>query len=320
MFKWRKKGQIWAPSLANTWMQEYGQNANALILEDRIRVFFSSRRKSYTDGKYMSYIFSLDVERNDPSKILAIREKPILNPTGKGDVGTFDEFGSMPGSVVWRADKGELWLYYVGWQRCESLPYKWANGIAVSKDGGLSFEKLGDGPIISRPYEYPYLHACPRVLYHPEKGWRMWYASGVEWFEHDGRMNPIYVIMGASSKDGLLWDLSGRPTIAAVGKKECQSSASIIEYGGVFHMFFSYRDVIPNQDKQKQYRVGYAWSNDLTNWQRDDAQAGIEVSPSGWDSEAICYPHVVEVDDRILMFYSGNQYGRSGFGYAELVA
>ena len=33
----------------------------------------------------------------------------------------------------------------------------------------------------------------------------------------------------------------------------------------------------------------------------------------------ICYPQVVRVDDRLLMFYNGNQHGASGFGYAEAV-
>jgi hypothetical protein len=33
----------------------------------------------------------------------------------------------------------------------------------------------------------------------------------------------------------------------------------------------------------------------------------------------ICYPHIVEVDGRSLMFYCGNYFGREGFGCAELV-
>ena len=30
-----------------------------------------------------------------------------------------------------------------------------------------------------------------------------------------------------------------------------------------------------------------------------------------------CYPCVVENDDRLLMFYNGNGFGKSGLGYAE---
>ena len=40
MFKWKKKGQIWAPSLQNEWAKEYGQNPNALILMIEQNLFF----------------------------------------------------------------------------------------------------------------------------------------------------------------------------------------------------------------------------------------------------------------------------------------
>ncbi len=317
MFKWKKKGQIWAPSLDNEWMQEYGQNPNAVVMDDRIRIYFSSRMKSKVDGKYLSYIFSVDVDKNNPSKIIDVHEKPILNSSGLGDAGYFDEFGTMPGSIVRRDD--ELWLYYVGWSRPESRPYQWANGLAISKDGGKSFNKVGAGPIISSTYQYPYLQACPRVFELSDGKWVMWYAGGVEWYEENGVKNPIYVLMNATSNNGVDWNLSGEQTIASVCNKECQSSATMIEYNNLYHMFFSFRDVIPNTPEQKQYRIGYASSNDLINWTRDDSKAGLCPSPSGWDSVAVCYPHVVKVEDKIYMFYSGSQYGSAGFGYAEAV-
>jgi len=316
MFKWKKRGLIWSPSLNNVWMKEYGQNPNAVVLEDRIRIYFSSRKKC-DDKKYMSYIFFIDVDKYNPLKILAVHDKPVLNANGKGDAGDFDEFGTMPGSLVWHADKQEMWMYYVGWSRSDQLPYKWANGLAISKDGA-SFEKITREPIISSRYEYPFLQACPRVFKQAENHWKMWYASGLEWYHEEDKVHPIYVLMSAHSEDGIHWELSGKQTIPSVGNKECQSSASVIEFAERYHMFFSYRDVTPIEEKHKQYRVGYAWSNDLINWHRDDAKAGIDVSESGWDSQAICYPHVVKVEDKIYMFYSGNQFGCAGFGFAEL--
>ncbi len=318
MFKWNKKGQIWAPSADKKWAKEYGQNPNALVLKDRIRIYFSSRRKSELDGKYISYIFFVDVDKNNPSQVLAVHEEPILNTEGQGEEGSFDQFGTMPGSLIFHEEKQELWLYYVGWSRSNTTPYKWANGLAISKDEGLTFEKAAAEPIISKHYEYPYLHACPRVFNFGKNNWQMWYAGGIEWFESDGVKNPIYVLMHAHSEDGLNWKLSGRQTIASVLNKECQSSASVIKFDNLYHMFFSYRDVIPNQDYHKQYRVGYASSKDLIHWERDDSKAGIDVSAAGWDSVAICYPHVVNVGEKIYMFYSGSQYGCAGFGYAEL--
>jgi hypothetical protein len=83
-------------------------------------------------------------------------------------------------------------------------------------------------------------------------------------------------------------------------------------------MFFCYRYSSHYRGKAKGYRIGYAVSNDLLKWTRDDARAGIDVSPEGWDSEMISYPHVFELDGAIYMAYLGNQVGREGFGLARL--
>ena len=50
------------------------------------------------------------------------------------------------------------------------------------------------------------------------------------------------------------------------------------------------------------------------------ALAGIDVSESGWDSEMISYPYIVEGEGELFMFYNGNGFGRSGFGLSRLVS
>ncbi len=37
------------------------------------------------------------------------------------------------------------------------------------------------------------------------------------------------------------------------------------------------------------------------------------------DSEMQCYPHVINLNERLVMFYNGNGFGRTGIGYAEYV-
>ena len=84
-------------------------------------------------------------------------------------------------------------------------------------------------------------------------------------------------------------------------------------------MFFSYRHGLEfRENNMKAYRIGYAQSDDMINWKRDDKKSGLDVSIDGWDSEMVAYPHVVNVDGKILMFYCGNYFGKNGFGYAEL--
>jgi len=64
------------------------------------------------------------------------------------------------------------------------------------------------------------------------------------------------------------------------------------------------------------YRIGYAESKDGYQWVRKDNEVGINVSPSGWDSESMAYPHVFTHSGKKYMLYSGNNFGKGGFGLA----
>jgi hypothetical protein len=66
------------------------------------------------------------------------------------------------------------------------------------------------------------------------------------------------------------------------------------------------------------YRIGYAESPDGLSWNRKDDQVGIHRSEDGWDAEMICFPAVIDVCGKRLMFYNGNQHGATGFGVAVL--
>ena len=67
---------------------------------------------------------------------------------------------------------------------------------------------------------------------------------------------------------------------------------------------------------ENTYRIGYAESQNGIDWDRMDEKAGIDLSLEGWDSEMISYPNVIKKENQLLMFYNGNGFGKSGFGYA----
>ncbi len=313
--KWIKKGKIFDTRHRFDWMHHYAQNPNALVLEDRLRVYFTCRPRRQSDGSCVSYTTFVDLDRDNLSEVLYIHNRPVLE---LGRIGDFDQFGIMPGSVVSLEEKGEIWLYYVGWIRLQAVPYNWAVGLAVSRDGGHTFEKYGKGPILSSTFNEPYLQACPRVWRRAENEWLMWYQSGIEWIEHEGHMESVYVTMHAISKDGIIWERDGKQVIPSIVEHECQTSPSVFENGGKCHLIFSYRHGIDFRNRERGYRLGYAWSNDLVSWCRDDSKVGIDISETGWDSQMICYPHVVRVGSQICLFYCGNDFGRDGFGYAVL--
>ena len=67
-----------------------------------------------------------------------------------------------------------------------------------------------------------------------------------------------------------------------------------------------------------KYRIGYAESLDGIKWERKDEQVGITVSEFGWDSESIEHCYVFNHLNSKYMLYSGNDFGKSGFGIANL--
>ena len=315
MFNWKKLGKVFCPQseFGRPWMREYAQAPATLIFDDFVRVYFSCRPQADENGQFVSYSAWVDLDRSDLFKIRAIAEKPILS---LGGLGEFDEFGTYPVSVS--REPNEIRLYYAGWTRCESVPFNVAIGMAKSYDYGKTFKKFGSGPILGYSPDEPFVISGPKVRRFGGL-WQLFYIAGKKWKLVCGRPEPVYKIRLATSKDGIIWNKINRDIIPSrIEEDEAQASPDVIYANGKYHMFFCYRFSTDFRGKQRGYRVGYASSIDLVNWERDDAKAGIDVSEQGWDSEMVCYPHVFELDGRIYMAYLGDQVGRYGFGLAVL--
>lgn len=315
MFRWKKLGKVFDPKEMNTtsWMYEFAQSPSVLINEKSVRVYFCSRPKPDVDGQYRSYISFIDLDRHNLLRILKVCERPVLE---LGKYGTFDEFGTYPVSVI--RVGGETRAYYAGWTRCESVPFNAAIGLAVSADGGETFQRLGEGPVLSFSPDEPFLLGSPRVR-HFNGRWQLWYVAGKEWRIMDGKPEPIYKIRMATSDDGVTWQKVGKDLISdKLGEHECQACPDVSYRNGHYHMFFSYRDTRNYKSREGGYRIGYAVSSDMINWQRNDDLIDIPLSDTGWDSEMINYPHLFELGASTYMLYQGNAMGRTGFGLAVL--
>ena len=288
----------------------HNQNPCALLLEDRIRIYFTCRPPPDQRGYFSSVISFIEIERDNPHRVLRIHDQPVLEA---GSLGTFDQFGVMPGVVLTVDD--EVWMYYVGWMRCEGAPYSHAIGLAISIDGGITFHRYAEGPLLSRTPAEPFLQNSPTVAVINGK-FHMWYSSGIKWLTHDARPESIYVLMHATSNDGIHWERQGAPCIATLTPDECQTNPSMLELDGVYHLWFCHRWGKDFRSKAGGYRIGYANSTDLLHWHRQDEASPLEPSAEGWDSEMICYPFVFPYHNRLWMLYSGNHFGRDGFGLA----
>lgn len=315
MFKWKKLGRIFDPTqLKNVdYIEEFAQAPATLIFKDFVRVYFSCRPKADANGQYVSYSSYVDLDRKNLFNILRFSEKPILP---LGDLGTFDEFGTYPVSVIQR--ENEYWVYYAGWTRCESVPFNVAIGVGISNDDGKSFTKIGSGPILSYSSEEPFILSGPKIRYFNKK-YFLFYISGKKWILDNGKPEPVYRIRMASSKDGINWTKHNEDLIKTkLEIDEAQASPDVFYENGKYHMFFCYRHSKGYRSKEFGYRIGYAFSDNLEEWIRDDENVGIDVSEEGWDSEMISYPHVFKLDGKTYMMYLGNEVGRYGFGLAIL--
>jgi hypothetical protein len=299
---WKKKGLIFVPDGQTAWASSGAQLPTADILSESIRVYFAAK-----DANGYGRIGFVDLEIDEPHRVLSIASNPVLD---LGELGAFDDCGVVPNSILGFA--GRKYLYYQGFQRTERVPYLTFTGLAISDSEGSPFEKCSRTPIMDRTDKEPFIRSTPCVL-REEDSWKMWYVSTVRWTQDEHGVHYVCVIRHATSADGIDW--TSHPGIClepALPDEYAVGRPAVVYDGQTYRMWYSIRSFTA------LYTIGYAESADGLVWTRRDELAGITKSESGWDSEMICYPNIVNANGRLLMFYNGNGRGLSGFGYAVL--
>ncbi|MGX6649008.1 hypothetical protein ACWCOP_13820 [Maricaulaceae bacterium MS644] len=315
--RWVRRGKIFDPTehVLPQGCEQFAQSPQTLVFDDFVRIYFSTRAIDQ-NGKFLSHVAFLDVSK-DFRDVIRISNKPVLP---LGDLGCFDEHGIFPFNVLRVGD--EVWAYTCGWNRRVSVSVDTAIGLAVSRDGGETFSRIGAGPVLAQSLHEPCLVGDGFVkqvggLFH------MWYIFGTGWksYAADAAPDRTYKIGHAVSRDGVAWSKEdGRQIIAdRLGPDESQALPTVVQIAGRHHMFFCYRHSFDfRANRNRGYRIGHAWSDDLQTWTRDDQTPHVELESDAWDSDMQCYPHAFECDDRVHLLYNGNEFGRYGFGLATL--
>ena len=316
--KWKKLGKIFDPieHLLPNDCVEFAQSPQALVFDDFVRIYFSTRQRDPHNGKYLSHICYADFSK-DFGQVLRVADKPVI-PLGK--LGCFDEHGIFPMNVLRHG--GKVLGYTSGWTRRVSVSVDTGIGLAYSHDEGRTFEKIGDGPVLTSSLHEPFLVGDPFVQVH-DGTFHMWYIFGTDWkrFAEGQPPDRIYKIGHATSSDGIAWDKEDGVHIIPdrLHADESQALPTVIRVGERHHMYFCYRESSDfRKTKGRGYRIGHAWSDDLATWTRDDDSVGIDVSAGSWDSEMLCYPHAFWCDGNAYLLYNGDEFGRRGFGLAVL--
>jgi hypothetical protein len=314
--KWKKLGKIFDPTqhkLANGCI-EFAQSPQTLVFDDFIRIYFSTRQKD-SNGKYLSHIAFVDMDL-ELKNMLRVSTDTVIE---LGELGCFDEHGIFPINIV--RDKNKILAYTCGWNRRVSVSVETSIGLALSKNNGLTFEKIGKGPILSSSLHEPFLVGDGFVNIYNDT-YHMWYIYGTRWIDNTEDNSParVYKIAHAISKDGMDWERDSKQIISdKLNADECQALPTVIQIGNKYHMYFCYRQSTGfRKNKDRGYRIGYAYSNNLIHWTRNDDKAGIDVTEGAWDSDMQCYPHIFSIKNKTYLLYNGNEFGRLGFGLAVL--
>lgn len=316
--KWRKLGRIFDPSrheLPND-CRQFAQAPQALVFDDFVRVYFSTRALDRGNSKYVSHIAFVEMRKN-LRDVIRVSDSTVIP---LGGLGCFDQHGIFPMSVVRHGEA--VYGYTCGWNRRVSVSVDTAIGMAISRDEGLTFQRIGDGPVLAASLHEPCLvgDGFVRII---GGEFHMWYIFGTGWRKTaaDAQPERTYKIGHAVSGDGVNWVKEEARQIIAdrLGPEESQALPTVIQIDDRHHMFFCYRQSFDFRiNRDRGYRIGHAWSDDLSNWTRDDDNPGLEATLGGWDSDMQCYPHVFECDGKVNLLYNGNEFGRHGFGLAVL--
>jgi predicted GH43/DUF377 family glycosyl hydrolase len=301
--RWRKLGLVYVADGERPWQLSHAYCPTPFRLdEQRIRVFCA-----FLDADMVGRVGYVDVAASDPTKVLAVSEQPVLDI---GAAGTFDDHGVVPMTAVSDAS-GALRLYYTGFELGTRVRYFMFTGLAESTDAGESFARVSQVPVLDRSDSELYVRTAANVRPDGDQ-WRMWYIGGSQWIGSGSAAKPSYVLHHSRSGDGVEWPRAGARVmeLAEDGDEFGFGRPCVLEDSTGMRMWYSIRTL------SKGYRIGYAVSQDGLQWERRDQEAGITVSPSGWDSEMVGMTAVFENEHGMFMFYNGNDYGRTGFGVA----
>lgn len=305
---WVKKGLLFCPDGTSDWARHsfmtpcpWQKDANT------IRLFGGMR-----DDAGISRIGWIDVETSNPLLVKAVSSQPVLD---LGAPGMFDDNGLILGDVL-EVSPDELRLYYVGFQLVEKTKFLAFSGLAISRDRGDSFTRVRQTPIIDRCPEGPFIGALHSIVRLSDGTYRAWLARGHGWEEIEDRHYPQYDCWTMTSPDGISFDNSTAQHIIAPAEDEYRIGRprATQRPDGTWELR------VTSDTRSKQYACYRFVSPDGVTFTRTNSEELPRGAPGSWDSEMTCYPARIDTTDgRQLMFYNGNDMGRTGVGYAEWV-
>jgi hypothetical protein len=85
-------------------------------------------------------------------------------------------------------------------------------GLAISEDGGRSFNRYSEAPVLDR-YDTEVYARCGVGAMKDQGKFKMWYIGSIEdgWIKNDsGKQLPLYAMRYIESEDGVNWHGAGK--------------------------------------------------------------------------------------------------------------
>ena len=165
----------------------------------------------------------------------------------------------------------------------------------------------------------PFFTASPCAMREGDT-WHLWYASSTGFLKVENRVEPLYVLKYATSKDGIEWERFNTALACTCRPRtKCSARPTVIKESGHLQnvgtataaaMTFATEAMPTVSVMQKSTRrrpPGNVWTN---------GPASI-IPPVAWDSTMQTYPSVVNTPHGKYLFYNGNGFGKTGMGVAR---
>lgn len=304
---WNKLGIVYAPTGEMPWAKTHAMIPTPFLLDNKtIRVFVT-----FCDESMIGRPGYVDVDADNPLRIIRVSGSPLLDV---GAPGNFDDHGLLTCSVT-RGPNSCVFLYYAGFELCQTIRYRLLTGVAISEDDGATFRRARETAALERSEEERFFRGGPFCIY--DGGiFKMWYVSGSAWEEIDGKQMPVYELRYIESNNGIDWGPKGQTVLPITEHDEHGFGRPwvTLNQDSTYSLFYSVR-----RRSFRAYRMGYATSQGGVNWVRKDHEIGLDVTPGSFDSDAIMYAAPITVNGKTWCFYNGNEFGRDGFAVAELI-
>ena len=255
------------------------------------------------DANGHSKLFRVILDAND-FNILSISD-PIIT---KGTEDEYDEYGNSYPCII--NDGPKRVIFYTGWSfksknrflntlcsfEMENEEYKnKKTNIVIFGTNNQIIHEIGSVDIIIGSSDEYF----------------MYFTKFTKW--NNG--NPSYQISLAKSANLETWRETGNFNFTNYPgfEQKLTCRPSLLFRSNKWWMFFCSRNL--DQD----YKIGLASSSNLHDWTLDNSNIFINVDLPNWCSFGQCYPHYVKTNNnKEILFFGGNSYGRDGFGYVHL--